>query len=59
MTKQKKPKTGDVVGWAVVNANGAIATTEPTRKDARYALLAMNGWGNCKPYRLGKVILSK
>ncbi len=59
MTKQKKPKTGDVVGWAVISRVGAIATTAETRKEARYAIDTMNEWGSCKPYRLGKVILAK
>lgn len=60
MTKpKKKPKTGDVVGWAVISRNGSIATTADTRSEARYAINTMNEWGSNKPYRLGRILLSK
>lgn len=34
MTKQKKAKTGDVVGWALI-LDGAAIWMSDTRKDAR------------------------
>lgn len=59
MTKQKKPKTGDVVGWAVISRSGSISTTAETRGEARYAINTMNEWGSAPPYRLGKIVLAK
>jgi len=59
MTKQKKPKTGDVVGWAAVNRAGRLFDTFATRKDARYAIEAANGWGGVKLYRIAKIVLAK
>lgn len=59
MTKpKKKPKTGDVVGWAVIGRSGSIATTAETRAEARYTINAMNEWGSSKPYRLAKIVLA-
>lgn len=37
MTKQKKPKTGDFVGWAVVNDRGVICDYYCNREQARRA----------------------
>ncbi|CAL1778375.1 hypothetical protein BRC2024_HCTLARHO_CDS_0107 [Acinetobacter phage vB_AbaS_Silvergun] len=35
MTKQKKPKTGDVVGWVVVSEEGQVLDEWNTRQKAR------------------------
>ncbi len=60
MTKpKKKAKTGDVVGWGVVNRAGRLFDTFATRKDARYAIAAANEWGGVKLYRIAKIVLAK
>jgi hypothetical protein len=58
MTKQKKPKSGDVVGWAVINRVGGIHSTYLSRKEAREARIDANIYGGFKPYRIGKVIVA-
>lgn len=62
MTKQKKPKTGDVVGWVVVTASGRISPTDcfPRRESARKA---KDNWDYLfdqdAPHRLAKIVLAK
>lgn len=59
MTKQKKkPKTGDVVGWAVVNRTGRLYDSYRTRKVARENLKDAQVYGSVKPYRLAKIVLA-
>lgn len=60
MTKQKKPKTGDVVGWLVVEARGG-ATVEicASRKVGRSRVKAWNSDGFSGWYRLAKIVLAK
>ena len=59
MTKpKKKPKTGDVVGWAVINRVGGIYSTYESRKEAREARTDANIYGGVKPYRIGKIIVA-
>lgn len=58
MTKQKKPKTGDVVGWAVISRVGSIYGTYESRKEARGAKTDADEWGCAKPYRIGKIIVA-
>ena len=58
MTKQKKPKTGDVVGWAVVNDRGVICDYYCNREQARRAKAR---WSKDEGsiYYLGRVSVSK
>lgn len=58
MTKQKKPKTGDVVWWVIVNRVGGVYDFYDTRKNARENLVDAQRYGSVKPYRLGKVVLA-
>ena len=60
MTKQKKPKTGDVVGWAVVNRfAGVVSGTYRSRNQARLSLSQSQSDGSFKPYRIAKIVLAK
>lgn len=59
MTKQKKPKTGDVVGWAIINRTGATYETYRYRHQARLNLVHAQKYGSIKPYRIAKIVLAK
>lgn len=59
MTKQKKPKTGDVVGWLVVDRDGDIYDQCDSRKCARRECLIANKHDYYKPYRIAKIVLAK
>lgn len=59
MTKQKKPKTGDVVGWAIMGRDGGPYRWLPSRDEARKHLDDANSHGYCKPYRIAKIVLAK
>lgn len=59
MTKQKKSKTGDVVGWAIVNRVHGVYDAYETRREARENLEDANKYGGVKPYRLAKIVLAK
>ncbi len=59
MTKpKKKPKTGDVVGWAVLNDRGVICDYYCNREQARRAKAR---WAKDEgsAYYLGRVSVSK
>lgn len=58
MTERKK-KTGDVVGWAVVSRNGHAIQFEYSRWCARDTVAFQNIVGSDPPYRLAKVVLAK
>lgn len=58
MTKQKKPKTGDVVGWVVVDRDGDIYDQMDSRKYARDQAKYGNENGYHKPYRVAKIVLT-
>lgn len=58
MTKQKKPKTGDVVGWLVLDRDGDIYDQADNRKDARHQVRLANESGYYEPYRLAKITLA-
>lgn len=58
MTKQKKPKTGDVVGWMVVGESGGVVDWYATRIEARYRVLE-EGSSNGRKYRIAKIVLAK
>lgn len=53
MTKQKKPKTGDVAGWGVMDEFHIIAGPYDTRRQARR--IASIGTGR----RVFKIVLAK
>ena len=60
MTKpKKKPKTGDVVGWAIVNRVGGLYDAYESRHQARLNLLDAQKYGGVKPYRIAKIVLAK
>lgn len=60
MTKpKKKPKTGDVVWWVVLDRDGEIYDRYGSRKYARHDLIAANKYGRYKPYRIAKIVLAK
>jgi len=60
MTKQKKPKTGDVVGWVVLNHEDDIrGGVHSSRADARSAKEWLNERASCPPYRIAKIVLAK
>ncbi len=60
MTKPKrKPKTGDVVGWAIINRVGGVYDTYGSRHQARLNLLDAQKYGSVKPYRIAKIVLAK
>lgn len=52
MTKQKKPKTGDVVGWATVSLKvGNVTGIYPSRQCAREFCFSTE--------RIAKIVLAK
>jgi hypothetical protein len=61
MTKQKKPKTGDVVGWGVIDCDGDIRShcDVKTRDEARKrkAELYDNG-DEYSPFHIVKIVLA-
>ncbi len=62
MTKQKKPKTGDVVGWSLVDVNGTLCGTYRTRSEAKQERDARHAdeWFDCfNPHRICHVIVTK
>lgn len=61
MTKQKKPKTGDVVGWVVIDREGDVRSDPPwrTRIQARRDAKSMGRWKEYAPYRTAKIVLAK
>jgi hypothetical protein len=61
MTKpKKKPKTGDVVGWVVLDNEGDIrGGVRSSREDSRSAKEWMNDRASCPPYRIAKIVLAK
>lgn len=54
---KKKPKVGDVVGWAIVEDYCFLADYFDTREQARENLSRMKSFGH--DVRLAKVVLSK
>lgn len=56
---KKKPKTGDVVGWAVVNRVCGVYDTYVSRSQARLNLADAQKNGGVKPYRIAKIVLAK
>ena len=59
MTKQKNPKTGDVVGWAVINTKtGSVVYVRSSRKNAREQAWRETYSENVI-HRIGKIVLSK
>lgn len=59
MTKQKKPKTGDVVGWGVMDGFGDISGPYKTRAKARRIA---DNWDKRKyepKNRIFKIVLAK
>lgn len=61
MTKQKKPKTGDVVGWVVIDNEGDVRSDpyHETRKSARKDAKEFARWSKWAPYRIAKIVLAK
>lgn len=59
MTKQKKPKTGDVAGWVVLDRDGDVYDQSDSRKEARHQAKLANKYGYYKPHRLAKIVLAK
>lgn len=63
MTKPKnKPKTGDVVGWSIVDKNGTLCGTYKTRSKAKQERDARSNdaWFKCfNPHRICQVVLAK
>lgn len=64
MTKKKKPKVGDTVGWVVITGCGQAATIGgivswyPTRLKAR-ARVDRENYSHERGYRIAKIVLSK
>jgi len=59
MTKQKKPKTGDVVGWGVVNTyNGHVVYVRSSRKSAREQAWRET-YSEGSIHRIAKIVLAK
>lgn len=59
MTKpKKKPKTGDVVGWAVLNRHGYVYDEPETRKEARESKRSAEKLGHLGPYTIAKIVLA-
>ncbi len=60
MTKpKKKPKTGDVVGWAVINTKtGSVVYVRSSRKNAREQAWRETYSENVI-HRIGKIVLAK
>lgn len=56
MTKQKKPKAGDVVGWVLIDKDGDSSGLYMSRKSAREEQKWFNREGGYAPYVIGKVI---
>ena len=61
MTKQKKPKTGDVVGWAVVDKHWNITELCGSREFARKSITHWNhiGYPGLNFHRIAKIVLAK
>lgn len=60
MTKQKKPKTGDVVGWVVVNNEWSIESHCSSRYVARKVRKSLNSGSKwLAPFRVVKLVLDK
>lgn len=62
MTKQKKPKTGDVVGWAVLDVDGDARGDRmyESRELARRKVAELQDEGDFYgPYRIVKLVLAK
>lgn len=54
---ERKKKTGDVVGWAVIHPDGYVIQIEGSRRSARQEAHAYRPlW---RPYRIAKVVLAK
>lgn len=62
MTKpKKKPKTGDVVGWVIVDCDGDArpGTIFGTRRDAKADAKVMDRISGYAPFRVAKIVLAK
>lgn len=62
MTKpKKKPKTGEVVGWVIVDENGYGHTGiyYQTRKHAKIDVNHINMHSLSATYRIAKIVLAK
>ena len=62
MTKpKKKPKTGDVVGWVVLDNEGDVRgmTPKKTREMARLDVQGRSSNSDFAPYRIAKIVLAK
>jgi len=62
MTKQKKPKTGDVTGWVVIDKYGFIRSDPFWRTRIQARRHAAIWDKSCKlfaPFRVAKIVLAK
>lgn len=60
MTNQKKPKTGDVVGWAVYDTEVKfVIGNHQSREEARTDAKELNAMDNSRTFRLAKIVLAK
>lgn len=60
MTKQKKPKTGDVVGWGVINNEFTIESQCSSRYVARKVRKSLDGGSKwLAPFKVVKLVLDK
>lgn len=61
MTKQKNPKTGDVVGWGVIDCDFDLVYAVESRGEARRGVARDNAHPHtlCKPFRIAKIVLAK
>lgn len=58
MTKQKKPKVGDTVGWVVITSIGGIVSWYPSRLKARDRVWREK-YSDERGYRIAKIVISK
>lgn len=59
MTKQKKPKTGDTLIWAVATRHGQILETRKTRREARKSRDCWSRDAGGYGYYVARVVLAK
>ena len=61
MTKQKKPKVGDTVGWAVVNDRSKVVLSfmPGSRSFARLESKVLNAIGKHGACRVARIVLDK
>lgn len=63
MNKQKKPKTGDVVGWGIADKDFDVLYQVESRSEGRKEVKRNNDSPQTdsmyKPFRLCKIVLAK